>query len=168
MDLSKHLEKAEEAVKRKNYAFAVNLYGQFLGLQPPNGEARGGVRPGGTDGGSEVVGSAQRDAGAPRADRQTLTFDTGIGVKAGDRRGGHTEGPVEAAADGVSPGQVLHGNTPTAPTSGQTITISGVYGGTALRLSAGIEPDADGDGFGDVSQDACPAKASAPRPWPAL
>lgn len=44
MDLSKHLEKAEEAVKRKNYAFAVNLYGQLLGLQPDNGAARAGLR----------------------------------------------------------------------------------------------------------------------------
>ena len=44
MDLSKHLEKAEEAVKRKNYAFAVNLYGQLLALQPDNGAARAGLR----------------------------------------------------------------------------------------------------------------------------
>ncbi len=44
MDLSKHLEKAEEAVKRKNYAFAVNLYGQLLALQPDNGPARAGLR----------------------------------------------------------------------------------------------------------------------------
>src|SRR5690606_17440064 len=44
MDLSKHLEKAEEAVKRRNYAFAVNLYGQLLALQPDNGEARAGLR----------------------------------------------------------------------------------------------------------------------------
>ena len=44
MDLSKHLEKAREAVKRKNYAFAVNLYGQLLGLQPDNADARAGLR----------------------------------------------------------------------------------------------------------------------------
>ena len=44
MDLSKHLEKAEEAVKRKNYAFAVNLYGQLLVLQPDIGAARAGLR----------------------------------------------------------------------------------------------------------------------------
>lgn len=44
MDLSKHLEKAEEAVKRRNYAFAVNLYAQLLALQPDNGKARAGLR----------------------------------------------------------------------------------------------------------------------------
>jgi tetratricopeptide (TPR) repeat protein len=44
MDLSKHLEKAAEAVKRRNYPFAVNLYGQLLALQPDNGQARSGLR----------------------------------------------------------------------------------------------------------------------------
>ena len=32
MDLSKHLEKAEDAVKRRNYALAIKVYGQLLGL----------------------------------------------------------------------------------------------------------------------------------------
>ncbi|MDP6930397.1 MAG: tetratricopeptide repeat protein [Planctomycetota bacterium] len=44
MDLSKHLEKAAEAVKRRNYPFAIKLYGQLLGLQPDSGEARAGLR----------------------------------------------------------------------------------------------------------------------------
>ncbi len=118
------------------------------------------VRPGGSAGVYAIVGTDERDAGAPTTDRQTLTFDTRIAIKAGDRLGVHTDGPVEAAADNAPPGEVLHGNSATAPTAGQTITISGLYGGTALRLSAGLEPDADGDGFGDVSQDACPAKAA--------
>ena len=44
MDLSKHLDKAAEAVKRRNYKFAVNLYSQLLALQPDNGNARAGLR----------------------------------------------------------------------------------------------------------------------------
>jgi tetratricopeptide (TPR) repeat protein len=44
MDLSKHLEKAAEAVKRRNYPFAVKLYGQLCALQPDNGAARQGLR----------------------------------------------------------------------------------------------------------------------------
>ena len=44
MDLSKHLEKAAEAVKRRNYAFAVKVYGQLLAIQPDNGDARAGLR----------------------------------------------------------------------------------------------------------------------------
>ena len=128
-------------------------------VAPGGKDTLGVVRPGGGAGVYEIVGTDERDAGAPTTDRQTLTFDTRIALKAGDRLGVHTEGPVKAAADNASPGQVLHGDSATAPAAGQTITISGTYGGTALRLSAGLEPDADGDGFGDVSQDACPAKA---------
>lgn len=44
MDLSKHLEKASEAVKRRNYGFAVKLYSQLLAIQPGNGPARSGLR----------------------------------------------------------------------------------------------------------------------------
>ncbi|MEO0478622.1 MAG: hypothetical protein AAF196_03995, partial [Planctomycetota bacterium] len=44
MDLSKHLEKASEAVKRRNFGFAVKLYSQLLAIQPGNGEARRGLR----------------------------------------------------------------------------------------------------------------------------
>ena len=43
MDLSKHLEKAEDAAKRRNYALAVKIYGQLLGLQPDFGPARAGL-----------------------------------------------------------------------------------------------------------------------------
>ncbi len=44
MDLSKHLENAAEAVKRRNYAFAVKVYGQLLAIQPDHKEARQGLR----------------------------------------------------------------------------------------------------------------------------
>jgi tetratricopeptide (TPR) repeat protein len=44
MDLTKHLEKAAEAVKRRNYVFAVKVYGQLLAIQPDNGDARAGLR----------------------------------------------------------------------------------------------------------------------------
>lgn len=44
MDLSKHLEKADEAVKKRNYALAVDIYSKLLAMQPDNGEARAGLR----------------------------------------------------------------------------------------------------------------------------
>ncbi|MFQ5507214.1 MAG: tetratricopeptide repeat protein [Planctomycetota bacterium] len=44
MDLSKHLEKAEEASRRRNYALAIGLYHQILDLNPDYGEAREGLR----------------------------------------------------------------------------------------------------------------------------
>jgi tetratricopeptide (TPR) repeat protein len=44
MDLSKHLENAAEAVKRRNYPFAIKVYGQLLAIQPDNYDARFGLR----------------------------------------------------------------------------------------------------------------------------
>ncbi|HHI80239.1 MAG TPA: tetratricopeptide repeat protein [Planctomycetes bacterium] len=44
MDLSKHLEKAEEARKRRNYPLAIGLYHQILDLDPDQEAARKGLR----------------------------------------------------------------------------------------------------------------------------
>lgn len=44
MDLSKHLDNAKDAQKRRNYPLAIKIYGQVLGLQPDYGEARAGLR----------------------------------------------------------------------------------------------------------------------------
>ena len=44
MDLSKHLEKAADAVKRRNYKLAAGICTQLLALQPDNGEARAMLR----------------------------------------------------------------------------------------------------------------------------
>lgn len=44
MDLSKYLEQAADAVKRRNFAMAVKIYGQVLAIQPDFGDARAGLR----------------------------------------------------------------------------------------------------------------------------
>ncbi|MCP3920507.1 MAG: tetratricopeptide repeat protein [bacterium] len=44
MDYSKHIQKAEEAARRKNYDFAVQLFQQLLEIDPDVGEARAGLR----------------------------------------------------------------------------------------------------------------------------
>jgi tetratricopeptide (TPR) repeat protein len=44
VDYSKHLEKAEEALRRKNFDFAIEVYNQLLELEPDLGDARGGLR----------------------------------------------------------------------------------------------------------------------------
>ncbi len=43
MDVDKHIEKAEEALKRRNYEFAINLYQQLLLIDPNNLRARKGL-----------------------------------------------------------------------------------------------------------------------------
>jgi tetratricopeptide (TPR) repeat protein len=44
VDLSKYLEQAADAAKRRNFAMAVKIYGQVLQIQPDFGEARAGLR----------------------------------------------------------------------------------------------------------------------------
>ena len=44
VDLTKYLEQAADAAKRRNYAMAVKIYGQVLSIQPDFGEARTGLR----------------------------------------------------------------------------------------------------------------------------
>ena len=44
MDFSKHLQKAEEANRRRNYDFAIQLYQQLLEIDADQGEARAGLR----------------------------------------------------------------------------------------------------------------------------
>ncbi|MBS1880078.1 MAG: hypothetical protein JST31_11225 [Actinobacteria bacterium] len=58
------------------------------------------------------------------------------------------------------------------PAPGTTATIEGNSTGFALEIAAIVEPDADHDGYGDETQDACPADATAhtfpcPVPTPA-
>lgn len=43
---------------------------------------------------------------------------------------------------------------------GSSFTTSAGVGNTLLNVSATIEPDADGDGFGDETQDKCPSSAN--------
>lgn len=43
MDLSKHLENAKDAAKRRNYPLAIKIYGQVLQIQPDYLEARAGL-----------------------------------------------------------------------------------------------------------------------------
>ena len=44
VDFSKQLQKADEALRRRNHDFAVELYQQLLDIQPDLGEARAGLR----------------------------------------------------------------------------------------------------------------------------
>ncbi|MBN2492156.1 MAG: tetratricopeptide repeat protein [Planctomycetes bacterium] len=43
MDVDKHIEKAEDAVKRRNFEFAINLYQQLLLINPNHMRARKGL-----------------------------------------------------------------------------------------------------------------------------
>lgn len=42
MDVEKHIEKAQDAIKRRNFDFAINLFQQLLSIDPDNHRAREG------------------------------------------------------------------------------------------------------------------------------
>jgi Flp pilus assembly protein TadD len=44
VDFTKHIQKAEEAFRRRNYDFAVEVYQQLLDIDPDQAEARSGLR----------------------------------------------------------------------------------------------------------------------------
>lgn len=44
MDYTKHIQKAEEAIRRRNYDFAIQLFQQLLEIEPDQAEARAGLR----------------------------------------------------------------------------------------------------------------------------
>jgi tetratricopeptide (TPR) repeat protein len=44
LDFSKHIQKAEEALRRRNHDFAIELYRQLVDLDPSHAEARAGLR----------------------------------------------------------------------------------------------------------------------------
>ncbi|MFN3242039.1 MAG: tetratricopeptide repeat protein [Planctomycetota bacterium] len=123
VDLSKYLEQAADAVKRRNYAMAVKIYGQVLSIQPDFGEARAGLRKalfqkaaqkppskltamlfGGVN---LLVGGLQRlvgaHGGAAKSYERYLTFDPaaeGANLKLGNslERAGHTRSALAVYA----------------------------------------------------------------------
>lgn len=44
MDIQKHLERAQEAARKKNFDYAIALYQQVLAVKPDNGQARAELR----------------------------------------------------------------------------------------------------------------------------
>jgi hypothetical protein len=86
------------------------------------------------------------------------TFGTRIPVRAGDRLALDLP-PAKAAPSpgglGWDPRGGSHGFTAPAPADGGTFTLNGSGTGSP-QVNADVEPDADRDGFGDVTQDSCP------------
>ncbi len=96
------------------------------------------------------------------------TFDTRMTVQAGDRFGLSASYPSGAGlfcntSDPADHMGAFHGDTGGgAPTEFTEIP------GTAVAVSAVIEPDRDGDGYGDETQDGCPQSAAYQGPCPTI
>ena len=92
------------------------------------------------------------------------TFKIRIPVKAGDRFGSIPAGggtsPVSPATPTITPG-------PTTARSSSAATYQFAAGAQARVPIVGVvEPDVDGDGFGDETQDGCPRSKSTIDPCP--
>jgi hypothetical protein len=91
----------------------------------------------------------------------TNTFGIRLPIKAGQQLGlGFTASGMACAEGGVA-GDVTAAAAPFDPDTSSTFTPTGTLSPGNLRpnISAVLEPDADKDGYGDISQDGCPASA---------
>ncbi|HET8956247.1 MAG TPA: hypothetical protein VFN18_11370 [Solirubrobacterales bacterium] len=91
-------------------------------------------------------------------------FPTRISIQAGDRLGLFGNSTIGTLFCAENPETENPGNSigvfPGNPTTGSTATLAGSETKVLVPAAAVIEPDADNDGFGDETQDACPQSAT--------
>ncbi|HET9120678.1 MAG TPA: hypothetical protein VFN72_09090 [Solirubrobacterales bacterium] len=93
------------------------------------------------------------------------TFQTRLPVKAGDVLGNNSKSPADNASYFPAPGESFIELQP-GLADGQMGTFALGADPLRLNISAVLEPDADQDGFGDETQDQCPANAGTQGPCP--
>lgn len=123
-------------------------------------------RPTGTPTQYQVIGESAASPISAGINR----FDTRIPVQAGDFLG----------ASGTYEGTVYSFYCPTgnpadrfayflgSPTKGTTVNSVAESEGLGSPVTARVEPDADGDGFGDETQDGCPQSSALQTPCPVV
>lgn len=105
-------------------------------------------------------------------------FQARIPVQAGDLLGLRVGNPpsggpldfgggASCAFTAAAGNTIREGGSSGNPGAGTVVTMASVLPTYRLNLTATIEPDADGDGFGDESQDPCPAAAGPGAACPA-
>jgi hypothetical protein len=123
-----------------------------------NGQVRAIVFRASTGTSKNVVAASPKQTVA----RNVLnTFSTRLPIKKGDQLGlGYTASGMACAEGGVA-GDVTAVAAPFDPDTSSTFTPTGTLSPGNLRpnISAVLEPDRDKDGYGDLSQDGCPASA---------
>ena len=94
------------------------------------------------------------------------TFKVRIPVQAGDLVGMATDGATLVYCEEPSAGSAL-GALPGNPPTGSTIQfVERHEGESRIPIFATVEPDVDGDGYGDETQDSCATDASTQGPCP--
>lgn len=82
------------------------------------------------------------------------TFETRLPIQAGDALGLDTEGGEGDIVVGSASGSMEFWTPQLGATESRTPDNSAAF---HLAINADVEPDADGDGYGDESQDSCPS-----------
>lgn len=103
-----------------------------------------------------TVGLTQPESPAPN---QLSTYPTRIAVQPGDFLGYTATSAGNFSCGGGAAGFGIN-SAPGDPADGSTIAYTAVGTPFQLDISAVLEPDADGDGFGDETQDLCPTDAT--------
>lgn len=97
---------------------------------------------------------------------RTIVSLTRLRIAAGDYIGIDIPANEDIFNSGASPGESVSYFDPPL-LDGSTSGTSGSPLAGELLVTATVEPDADGDGYGDETQDACPTDASTQGPCPA-
>lgn len=86
------------------------------------------------------------------------SFPARIPVQTGDLIGVYGDTSALAAASPAAPGNDFAATSPGPLAAGATVTAASLdsFAGYLLDIAANVEADADGDGFGDETQDLCP------------
>ncbi len=92
------------------------------------------------------------------ADEALLTFPTRLPIKAGGYVALVPPPMATQTRFATTPAGMTYSNVNDGPVGSSSTTGPGIAGGTLYN--ADIEPDADHDGYGDVTQDACPSDAT--------
>jgi hypothetical protein len=103
----------------------------------------------------QIVGEANGNIGAGAS-----SIDTRIPVQAGDRLGFFSPSSFGAIVCEEAGGSSIVGVYEGGGTPGGTATFGSGPAPIRVPVFASIEPDADNDGFGDETQDACPLSAA--------
>ena len=103
-----------------------------------------------------------KSAPMPTLNGVVNTFSVRIPVKAGWKLGATLAGGCGHPGSGTDDLVFSDGNVDTDP-----VLTAVTVGAFRLDLAAELEPDVDADGYGDVSQDACPESAQSVVPCPA-
>ena len=125
------------------------------------------VAPTGPKNEYRLVGESEEQAILPTEN----VFDARIPVPAGARFGLYAPGPVPNGplfCNAVDPGDLMGSHSGDLLVTDGPVVFQQVVGNYRVPVSAVVEPDVDGDGYGDETQDGCPQSAASRAECPQI